>query len=128
MVDEVALILTLLSEMNYRPEQLDRNRIKIVQGGVAATIMIYEDTSLSMRCLVEGGEDFIFELADVNDANYDMRFGKFAISNQSLLLECDFVFEPVGSDARERLTHIMKIWDANLVRLRELVANSRQPA
>ena len=124
--EEVALIMSLLGELNYRAEQLDRNRIKVVQGGIAATIMVYSDPSLSLRCLVDGQGEFLFELGRVNDANIGMRFGKFSTLHDALQLECDFVFDPAAPDARDQLGRIMRIWDANMAKLRDLVAGSRQ--
>lgn len=124
---EIGLILRLLSELGFRATPTDDGRIRVESGGLAATMMVYADPSLSLRCSVSGNRA-AFSLEDVNEANHELRFGKFSLEGPALLLECDFVFDHSATDAKEQLARIMAIWAGALDRLKALVALSLQPA
>ena len=124
---EVVRIVALLEALGYQAHQSEHNRIRVNSGGIFATIMLYADGSLSLRCRVLGNAEFILDLEKVNRANHEMRFGKFSIDDGAILLESDFVFDPTVPEPSEALGKIMAIWDAALGRLKSLVL-SLEPA
>lgn len=124
-----ARIVALLEMLGYDAERLESGRIRVKSGGIFATIMLYADGSLSLRCRVVAN-DIPIDLERLNRANQDLRFGKFSIDHEAhdaLLLESDFVFEPSAADAEDALKRIMEIWTAALGKLKSLVI-SLQPA
>lgn len=127
---DTARIVRLLEQLGYEPERMQSGRIRMNSGGIFATIMLYADGSLGLRCRVVADEDILIDLERVNRANQDLRFGTFSIDHESkeaLLLESDFVLDPAAADAEDSLRRIMGIWDGALGKLKSLVL-ALQPA
>lgn len=126
--EQLEQIARILTELGYSAEVAEGDRIRVRSGGIAASIMVYADQSLSLSCWVDGGEEIEFDLDEINQANIDHRFSRFSVEENRLRLASDFVFEIDAPDAKTDLKKIMTIWDAALGTLKELVRRSLQPA
>lgn len=119
--EDRARLSGMLTSLGYEVENDGEKGIRINTGGLHATVVVYDDGSLSLVCSVAGG-GVDLRLTDVNDANSRVRFAKFSVDDGNLLLEADFVFSLAGWNAIEQLKHIMQLWQLALQELKHLVA------
>jgi hypothetical protein len=118
---DTAKLAEMFEQLGYTVEENDESGLRIRTGGVHVTVVVYEDGSLSLVCSVAGGEGVELSLEDVNDANNRVRFAKFSVVDETLLLEADFVFSLNSPNAFHHLKHIMRLWYFALQELRNLV-------
>lgn len=113
-------VAELLAELGFEVERGGDRGLTITFEGVYATIIVYDDGTLSLMCSVDGhGIDL--RLPDINEANNRVRFAKFSVERDNLLLEADFVFPLAVTDAQEQLRTVVSLWRLALRELKELV-------
>lgn len=117
----------MLERLGYKVGQSGNEKHLLVQSsGLEFTIVEYDDQSLGFFCYVGGAEEFTLE--QLNEANGCVRFGKFAMHNDTLAVMSDFVFCEDEGDPAEQIRKIMRIWDSVLGELKQLVIETLQPA
>lgn len=113
-------VAELLADLGFEVEREGGRGLTITFEGVYATVVIYDDGTLSLMCSVDGhGIDL--RLPDINDANNRVRFAKFSVDRDNLLLEADFVFSLAAPDAQEQLRTVVALWRMALRELKDLV-------
>lgn len=113
-------VAELLTELGFTVEREVSGGLTIMFEGVYATVVVYDDGTLSLMCSVDGhGVDL--RLPEINEANNRVRFAKFIVERDNLLLEADFVFGLTAPDAQEQLRTVVRLWRMALRELKDLV-------
>ena len=113
-------VAELLAELGFEVERRTSGGLTIMFEGVYATVVVYDDGTLSLMCSVDGhGVDL--RLSEINEANNRVRFAKFSVERDNLLLEADFVFGLTAPDAQEQLRTVVRLWRMALRELKDLV-------
>lgn len=119
-VTQLQRVADLLAELGFDVQREGRRGLTIMFEGVYATVVVYDDGTLSMMCSV-GGEGIDLRLQEINEANNRVRFAKFSVEHKNLLLEADFVFALAAPDAQEQLRTLVQLWRMALRELKDLV-------
>lgn len=115
--EDRAKLMRLLAELDLDPAEQGANGIKILLDGIYATMMVYGDGTLSLACSVRGNGPK-WDLERINTANNRIRFAKFSVDHEKLLLEADFVLNISSRDLEDQLSQVLELWR---MALRELL-------